>query len=154
MSEKRPAILRLLVVALVVSNAALLLYIVLTPDASSNIASRIEALQINPGRIKVLGAANRGPAAPAPAAKPDRGGAQRACLEWGPFSPSEISKVEVALSRLALPQPARQRAIEDSSRGRRYAYLLREPDANLVAQIAELQRGFPGTEIKAAACPG
>ena len=153
MSEKRPAVLRFLAVALVVSNAALLLYIVLTPDASSNIASRIEALQINPGRIKVLGAASRGPATPAPAAKADRGGAHGACLEWGPFSSSETSKVEAALSRLALPQGAQQRAIDDASRGRRYAYLLREPDASLVAQIAELQLGFPGTEIKAAACP-
>jgi len=153
MSERRPAILRLLAVALVVSNAALLLYIVLTPEASSNVAARIEALQINPGRIKVLGAASRGPAAVAPAAKMDKGRAQGVCLEWGPFAASETAKVELALSRLALSDPPQQRVSADASRGKRYAYFFLEPDAKVVEEIAELQRGFPATEIRAAACP-
>ena len=150
MSERRPAILRLLIVALVLSNIGLLVYIVLTPDPSSSTASRIEALQINPGRIKVLGAASRGPAT---VAKSDKGGAQGACLEWGPFAAPELSKVDVALGRLALSRPPEQRALGDESGAKRYAYFLREPHANVVAQIAELQRGFPQTAIRAVPCP-
>ena len=153
MSERRPALLRLLIVALVVSNIGLFLYIVLTPEPYSRTISRIETLQINPGRIKVLGAASRGPAGPAAATKGDKRGAYRACLEWGPFAAADASKVEVALGRLALSEPPQQRAFGDGSGAKRYAYFLREPDATLVSRITELQRGFPGTEIKATACP-
>ena len=32
-------------------------------------------------------------------------------------------------------------------------YLVRDPDAATVARLAELQREFPDTEIKALACP-
>ena len=32
-------------------------------------------------------------------------------------------------------------------------YFVREPDANIVARLAEMQREFPGSEIKAAPCP-
>ena len=41
----------------------------------------------------------------------------------------------------------------EAAGGKRYAYYVREPDAGTVAQIAELQRGFPGTDIKAGPCP-
>ena len=153
MSERRPAMLRLLIFGLVLSNIGLLLYIVLTADPHSQVAARIEALQINPGRIKVLGAASRGPAATATTGKGVKGGRQHACLEWGPFAASDASKVDVALGRLALPEPAQQRALAEASGAKRYVYFLREPDAKIVAEIADLQRGFPGTEIKAAACP-
>jgi hypothetical protein len=156
MSDRKPALLRLLIFALVLSNVGLFLYIVLTPDPQSQTAARIEALQINPGRIKVLGAASRGPAALTTAArgdKGDKGGGYRACLEWGPFAAADVSKAAAALDRLALSAPAEQRAVGEASGGKRYAYFLREPDAKVVAQIAELQRGFPGTEIKAAPCP-
>jgi len=33
------------------------------------------------------------------------------------------------------------------------AYFVREPDPALVARLAELQRDFPGTEVKAVPCP-
>lgn len=33
------------------------------------------------------------------------------------------------------------------------AYFVREPDAAVVARLAELQREFPGTEVKAVPCP-
>lgn len=36
---------------------------------------------------------------------------------------------------------------------RQIAYYLREPSAAIVAKLAELQREFPGTQIKAMACP-
>jgi hypothetical protein len=153
MSNRRPAILRLLIFALVLSNIGLFLYIILTPDSQSQTAARIEVLQINPGRIKVLGAANRGPAAPGTAAKGDKGGAHPACLEWGPFAAAEVGKANAALGQLALSAPAEQRPIGEAGDAKRYMYFLREPDAKVVGQIAELQRSFPGTEIKAAACP-
>jgi hypothetical protein len=154
MADRRTAFLRLLIFALVLANIGLFLYIVLTPDPHLQTAARIEALQINPGRIKVLGAASRGPAAmPATGAKADQGGASRACLEWGPFAAGEASKADAALGRLALSEPAQQRALAEASGEKRYAYFLREPDAKVVAQIAELQRGFPGTQLRAAACP-
>ena len=34
-----------------------------------------------------------------------------------------------------------------------FAYFVREPDTATVSQFAQLQRAFPGTEIRAAACP-
>jgi hypothetical protein len=46
-----------------------------------------------------------------------------------------------------------QRNLGESGGARRYAYYVREPDAGTVAQIAELQRSFPGTDIKAGPCP-
>src|SRR5829696_3582167 len=109
MSDRRPALLRLLIFALVLLDIGLFLYIVLTPDSLSQTAARIDALQINPGRIKVLGVASRGPAAAASGAKSDKGGAYRACLEWGPFAAADVSKVEAALDRLVLSEPAEQR---------------------------------------------
>lgn len=36
---------------------------------------------------------------------------------------------------------------------RQIAYYVREPTAAIVAKLAELQREFPGTQIKAVACP-
>jgi hypothetical protein len=36
---------------------------------------------------------------------------------------------------------------------RQIAYLLREPEPATVARLAELQRQFPGTQMKAVACP-
>ena len=36
---------------------------------------------------------------------------------------------------------------------RQIAYFLREPSVALVARLAELQREFPGSEVKAAPCP-
>lgn len=36
---------------------------------------------------------------------------------------------------------------------RQIAYYVREPSAAIVAKLAELQREFPGTQIKAMACP-
>ena len=36
---------------------------------------------------------------------------------------------------------------------RQIAYLVRDPDAVTVARLAELQREFPDTEVKAVACP-
>ncbi|MGQ0749880.1 MAG: hypothetical protein ACT4PS_05035 [Betaproteobacteria bacterium] len=37
---------------------------------------------------------------------------------------------------------------------RQIAYFVREPDAATVARLAELQREFPGTQMKAVPCPG
>jgi hypothetical protein len=33
------------------------------------------------------------------------------------------------------------------------AYRVREPDPDVVARLAALQRDFPGTEVKAVPCP-
>jgi hypothetical protein len=35
----------------------------------------------------------------------------------------------------------------------RYAYLLREPDAGTIAKIADLQRAYPGSDLRAVPCP-
>ena len=154
MSEEEAAVsprLRVLLIALVITNVLFCAYAILSPDPAATAAKRIEELQINPNRIKLIGTATRGPAGQAGGAA-SKSGVYRACLEWGPFSGSEAAKAETALGRLSLAQPAVQRPVPDSG-GKRFAYFVREPEAPTVAQIAELQRGFPGTQIKAGPCP-
>jgi hypothetical protein len=154
MSERKAARLRLAITFLLVLNVALLAYIVLSPDSGRVAAERIEALQINADRIQVLGAANRGPGQGGSPAKAEKSAGSAACLEWGPFAASDARKAASALARLGLSERAAQRETADGSGGRRYAYLVREPDSGTVARIAELRTSFPGTEIRAAACPG
>ena len=133
-----------MVIALVVVNVLFFVYARLAIDTRAGAASRIDDLQINPGRIKLLNTATRGPGGTAP---------KSACLEWGPFTGVDTAKVEAALGHLALPRAPLQRSLGEAGGGKRYAYYVREPDAGTVAQIAELQRSFPGTDIKAGPCP-
>jgi hypothetical protein len=152
MSERKKVSLRLLLIMLIVANVMFFAYTALTPDTRAQAGTRIEELQINPGRIKLIGTATRGPGGQA-AAKGDKASLYRACVEWGPFTGADIGMADSALARLSLPQPPVQRPLSDVGGVKRYAYFVREPDAALVAQIAELQREFPGTAIKAGPCP-
>lgn len=152
MFERNNVTLRLMLVVLVVANVMVFAYSALTPDTRAQAGTRIEELQINPGRIRLLGSAMRGPGAQAGTGG-GRSGYYRACLEWGPFSGQDLQRADGALSRLALPQPPVQRALEEPGGSKRYAYYVREPEAEVVARIAELQRAFPGTAIKAGPCP-
>ena len=61
MSEGRKVNLRLAIIVLIVANVLFLAYQLFTPDSRASAGSRIEELQINPGRIKLQGAATRGP---------------------------------------------------------------------------------------------
>ncbi|MDB5903990.1 MAG: hypothetical protein JWM26_2868 [Betaproteobacteria bacterium] len=144
MSERLKITAKTVVLALVALNVLFFVYARISLDNRAGAASRIEDLQINPGRITLLNAATRGPGGQAP---------KSACLEWGPFGAIDAGRAEVALGRLALPRPALQRTVGESAGAKRYAYYVREPDAGTVAQIAELQRSFTGTEIKAGPCP-
>jgi hypothetical protein len=144
MSEKRKVSAKALVIVLVLANVLFFAYARLVLDTRNAAASHIDELQINPGRIKLLNTATRGPGAGAP---------KTACLEWGPFTGVDTAKVDAALGRVTLAYPPLQRTIGEGSGGKRYAYYVREPDAGTVAQIAELQRSFPGTDIKAGPCP-
>lgn len=137
--------------ALIVANVMVLLYQLFTPDTRGSAAARIEELQINPGRVRLQGTANRG--GQAAGAKGNKGALYRACLEWGPFSGADVAKADSALARLTLGQPPMQRPLSEVGGVKRFTYFVREPDAAIVAQIAELQRAFPGTEIKAGPCP-
>jgi hypothetical protein len=129
---------------LLIANVAYFAYWVLNPDSRTAAASRNEDLQINPGRIKLMGTASRGPGGQTPKA---------ACLEWGPFSAADIATPEAALAGLGLRQPPVQRTVGEAEGVRRVAFFVREPDAATVARIADLQRGFPETAIKAGPCP-
>lgn len=151
--ERKAVRLRLILVALVVANVLLLLYQLFTPDTQASAGARIEELQINPGRIRLQGTAIRGPGGQAASAKGNKGSLYRACLEWGPFTGADVAKADSALARLTLPQPPLQRPLSEVGGVKRFAYFVREPDVGIVAQIAELQRGFTGTEIKAGPCP-
>jgi hypothetical protein len=144
MSERRKTNVRFLFIALVIVNVLFFAYARVSLDSRASSASRIEELQINPARIRLLTAATRGPGGQAP---------KSACLEWGPFGVVDAGKAEVALGRLGLPRAPVQRMLGEGAGAKRFAYYVREPDATAVAQIAELQRGFPGTQIKAGACP-
>jgi hypothetical protein len=154
MSERKKVNLRVLFLALTIANVLMFAYAQLKTDPQEAAAARIEELQINPGRIRLLGSAMRGPggqtAAAQAAMKPASYGA---CLEWGPFSGEDVAKAESALAQLPLAQPAVQRPLADFEGVKRFAFFVREPDAAVVARIAELQTGFTGTEIKAGPCP-
>ena len=153
-TERKTVRLRLLFVALVIANVMLFAYQVFAPDPRATAAARIEELQINPGRIKLRDAASRGPGGQAVGgAKSSRASPYRACLEWGPFSGADVSRADSALARLTLAQPALQRPLSEIEGVRRFAFFVRDPDAATVAEIAELQKTFPGTEIKAGPCP-
>lgn len=144
MSEHRKINARFIFIVLLVANVLFFAYARISLDNRAGSASRIEDLQINPARIRLLNAATRGPGTLAP---------KSACLEWGPFAVIDAGKAEVALGRLGLPRPPIQRTLGEAAGSKRFAYYVREPEATTVAQIAELQRSFPGTEIKAGACP-
>jgi hypothetical protein len=132
------------VIALAVVNVLFFAYARLSIDSRSNAAARVDELEINPDRIKLLNAATRGPGGNAP---------KSACLEWGPFAGGDTARVEAALGGLSLPRPPLQRSLGEGAGGKRYAYYVREPDAATVAQIAELRQSFPGSDIKAGPCP-
>jgi len=61
---------------------------------------------------------------------------------------ARIEELQINPGRIKL-----QRPLSEVGGVKRFAYFVREPDAGIVAQIAELQRGFTGTEIKAGPCP-
>lgn len=144
---------RMIFIVLLLANVLFFAYASVAPNDPSAASTRVEELQINPGRIKLGGSAVRGPAGHGAGAPDGKNAAYRACLEWGPFAASDLGRADSALARLALAQPPVQRPIADAGASKRYAYYVREPDAGAVAQFTELQRGFPGTSIKAAPCP-
>jgi hypothetical protein len=133
--------LRLFFFILAVANVLFFAYWTVSAYSTTNAASRSEELQINPGRVKIVNTAARGP-----------GGApiKAACLEWGPFAAADAARAETALASLALAQPAVRSASSDASWD---YYLVREPNERTVEKIAELRSAFPGTQIKATACP-
>jgi hypothetical protein len=144
MAEKRAWSAKAVFIALAIANVLFFAYARFVLDARTGTASRIDDLQINPGRIKLLNAATRGPGGTAPKA---------ACLQWGPFAAADVARAEAALVKLNLERPPLQRILGESGGSRRYAYYVYDPEAGTVAQIMELQRSFPGTDMKAGPCP-
>jgi len=65
----------------------------------------------------------------------------------------DAAKAEASLRRLGLPRAPMQRTLGAAGGETRVAYYVREPDAAVIAHMAELQRNFPGTQIKAGPCP-
>ena len=225
MAERNEATMRMIALALIAANVLFFIYARFAMDGRAS-AARIQQLQINPERIKVIAAATRAPGGAEVQA--NAAGAFRACLQWGPLVGPSLARAESALARLELAQPPVQRAVADAGgywvyippirnrdpeqtlsevralgvvdafvvqdpakwrgaislgifkteqaarafltgiqqRGvtaavaerrenffKSFAYFVREPDTATVAQFAELQRAFPGTEIRAAPCP-
>lgn len=143
MAERSLARLRVTAIALAALNVLFFAYIFFSGDERAA-ARRIEQLQINPERIKIVAAATRGPGG---AQAPDR--KLGACLQWGPLAGDAVSRADAALAELDLPQPPLQRRLQND----RFAYLLREPDAGTIAKVAELQRSYPGSDLRAVPCP-
>lgn len=142
-SFKKSAMLTL-VLMLMTANVLFFAYTRVVADERERSALHLQALQINPARIKLVSAGTRS----APGAMD-----KSACLEWGPFAASDVAQAEAALKALLLPQVPLQRKLGDASGVARVAYYVREPDSAIVARIAELARNFPGTQIKAGPCP-
>jgi hypothetical protein len=143
--ERSVAALRVALIALAAANIIFFLYTRLAPDSR---ASRIAQLQINPERIRIVAAASRGPGGEMSAAS-IAGRFAGACLEWGPLDGSIVGRAEAALARLDVPAQRVQRTT--STQG--LSYFVREPDQQTVSRFIELQRSFPGTSIRASACP-
>lgn len=135
----------ILVVILMAANVLFFAYTRIVADERERSASHLQALQINPARIKLVSAGARSPAGEVDKA---------ACLEWGPLALSDAARAEAALGALVLPQTPMQRKLLDANGVARVAYYVRDPNAAIVARIAELQRNFSGTQIKAGPCPG
>jgi hypothetical protein len=145
MSEKRgKGVAKTLFMTLLAVNLVFFIYARISIDARESSASHIGDLQINPDRVKLLNAGTRGAGGQA---------ARAACLEWGPLAPLDAAKAEASLRLLDLPRPPMQRTLGAAGDETRVAYYVREPDAAVVAHVAELQRNFPGTQIKAGPCP-
>ena len=140
----------MLLAVLVIANLLVFAYYFFTPDPRGSSGTRVEELEINPSRIRVNGVATRGPGS---GIVGKRAAGYRACLEWGPIAPGDVAKAEAALSKLALAQPPIQRPASAGAGAKRVSYFVAEPDNDKAAKIAELQRNFPGTEIKAGPCP-
>jgi hypothetical protein len=150
MAERSAAGVRLFAIALLIANVALAAYIVFAADEHEGASARIAALQINPDRIKIVSAANRGPQGGSAALKRERN-VPDPCLEWSPIGASDLSKAEDVLGRIGLSEKVTQRRLGDGAQ--RYALYIREADQNVVAHIAEIQKEFAGSELKAGACP-
>lgn len=133
-----------LVMMLLAANVLFFVYTRIIADERDRSALHLQALQINPGRIKLVSAGTR-----SAAGEMDKS----ACLEWGPLALSDVAQAEAALKMLLLPQAPLQRKLADANGVARVAYYVREPDAAIVGRIAELARTFPGTQIKAGPCP-
>jgi hypothetical protein len=144
MFERRNVNVRLIFLVLFIVNCAFFIYWRFGSDSRTAAAQRIQELQINPARIKLMGTASRGPGGQTPKA---------ACLEWGPFAATDIPNVDAALAALGMKHPPLQRTVGETGGVKRVAYFVREPDPAMVARIADLQRGIPGTSIKAGPCP-
>src|SRR3954464_14622383 len=119
MSERRSDNLRLVFIVLLIVNCAFFLYWRFSPDPRSSAAARIQELQINPGKIRLMGVASRGPGGQTPEA---------ACLEWGPFAARDIPNVDATLAGLDLKQAPLQRTVGEAGGMKRVAYFVREPD--------------------------
>jgi hypothetical protein len=152
MVEVKSAWVRALFFALLIANVIALVYLAFRSDPQAGARTRIGELQINPARIQLLGAATRGGGQPSDAAKGGKAAADAPCLEWAPFSADSAAGAEKALARLALPQSAIRRTLGEQGGTPRFAYVVREPDTATLARMAELQKDFPGTELKAAPC--
>lgn len=152
MAERPSAALRLLAITLLVANAALAVYIVLTPSPEAGTTRRIQALQINAGRIKIVDAATRGPQAGNTVEKGDRNGGS-ACLVWSPLDAANVAKAQAALGTVGLAERSMRRSLGEAAGVARYALYIRDPDPNVVARIAGIQSGFAGSAIRAVACP-
>jgi hypothetical protein len=78
-------------------------------------------------------------------------GPWRNAISLGIFKTDEAAK-----NRLAELQSKGVRSAVSSRREnllRQFAYYIREPGPDAVARLAELQREFPGTQVRAVACP-
>jgi hypothetical protein len=150
MAERKIARLRLIFLGLVAANLLVFTFLKVRTDPNQAAAMRIQEVQINAESVKLLGAATRGAGQTAAGADPGGGAA---CLEWGPVSSADAAAAAGALEKLALKHPPVRRPASDSGGAERFVYFLREPDSATVAQIAELRRTFPGTQIRAGTCP-
>ena len=143
MAERSNSTLRLIAIGLAAANVILFVYLLFAGDDRAA-SQRIEQLQINPERIKIMAAASRGPSG-----APANASAVRACLQWGPFTAATLTRADTDLAALSLPEAPLQRRLQNE----RFAYLVREPDAGVIARLAELQRAHPGTDLRAVPCP-
>jgi hypothetical protein len=133
-----------LVLMLITANVLFFAYTRIVADERDRSALHLQALQINPARIKLVSAGTR-----SVSGEMDKS----ACLEWGPLALIDLAQAETSLRSLELPQTPLQRRFADANGVARVAYYVRDPNAAIVARIAELARSFPGTQIKAGSCP-
>ncbi len=107
--------MRTLFLLLLFANVAFFAWARYLSPADASADSAPLSRQIEPEKLRILGAGEASPAAPPPAAARPAPAASLACLEWGSFTLTDAPRVQKLLEPLALGPRLGQRRTEETA---------------------------------------